>query len=213
MHTLLIVDDEKATRDALRMALEESFDCYLAADLTQAKQVLKTGEIDLLLTDLRLGGDSGMEVLDAALAGPSPPVSIMMTAYGSVDTAVEAMRPELGISSPSPSILMKSNSSLSAPSEAAVWRRKMRNSLPKTRPSRKSQALKTTDSPDSSENLLRWLSSQRKSSKSLLLVPLFSSRESQEPVKNSSLTPFTTFPDARKKNLSRSIAPPSPLNF
>jgi len=92
MHTLLIVDDEKATRDALRMALEESFDCYLAADLTQAKQVLKTGEIDLLLTDLRLGGDSGMEVLDAALAVPSPPVSIMMTAYGSVDTAVEAMR-------------------------------------------------------------------------------------------------------------------------
>jgi two-component system response regulator AtoC len=92
MHTLLIVDDEKATRDALRMALEESFDCYLAADLTQAKQVLKTGEIDLLLTDLRLGGDSGMEVLDAALAVLSPPVSIMMTAYGSVDTAVEAMR-------------------------------------------------------------------------------------------------------------------------
>jgi DNA-binding NtrC family response regulator len=92
MHTLLIVDDEKATRDALRMALEESFDCYLAADLTQAKQVLKTGEIELLLTDLRLGGDSGMEVLDAALAVPSPPVSIMMTAYGSVDTAVEAMR-------------------------------------------------------------------------------------------------------------------------
>jgi two-component system response regulator AtoC len=92
MHALLIVDDEKATRDALRMALEESFDCYLAADLTQAEQVLKTGEVDLLLTDLRLGGDSGMEVLDAALAVPSPPVSIMMTAYGSVDTAVEAMR-------------------------------------------------------------------------------------------------------------------------
>ncbi|MDA7517360.1 sigma-54 dependent transcriptional regulator [Akkermansiaceae bacterium] len=92
MHTLLIVDDEKATRDALRMALEESFDCYLAADLTQAKQVLKGEEIDLLLTDLRLGGDSGMEVLDAALELKSPPVSVMMTAYGSVDTAVEAMR-------------------------------------------------------------------------------------------------------------------------
>ncbi|YCM43756.1 sigma-54 dependent transcriptional regulator [Verrucomicrobiaceae bacterium 227] len=92
MKTLLIVDDEKATRDALRMALEHSFDCYVAADLQQAQQVLKTEDVDLLLTDLRLGADSGMEVLDAALALPQPPVSLMMTAYGSVDTAVEAMR-------------------------------------------------------------------------------------------------------------------------
>ncbi|RZN92225.1 MAG: sigma-54-dependent Fis family transcriptional regulator [Verrucomicrobiaceae bacterium] len=90
--TLLIVDDEKATRDGLRMALEESFDCYVAADLKQAKQVLSSEDVDLLLTDLRLGADSGMEVLDAALALPHPPVALMMTAYGSVDTAVEAMR-------------------------------------------------------------------------------------------------------------------------
>ena len=92
MKTLLIVDDEKATRDGLRMALEESFDCYVAADLKQAKQVLNSEDVDLLLTDLRLGADSGMEVLDAALALAHPPVTLMMTAYGSVDTAVEAMR-------------------------------------------------------------------------------------------------------------------------
>ncbi|MDA7630619.1 sigma-54 dependent transcriptional regulator [Akkermansiaceae bacterium] len=92
MKTLLIVDDEKATRDGLRMALEDSFDCYVAADLKQAKQVLNSEDVDLLLTDLRLGADSGMEVLDAALTLPHPPVALMMTAYGSVDTAVEAMR-------------------------------------------------------------------------------------------------------------------------
>ncbi len=92
MNTLLIVDDEKATRDALRMALDEEFDCYVAADLAQAKQVLKSEQIELLLTDLRLGGDSGMDVLTAALALAKPPVAIMMTAYGSVDTAVEAMK-------------------------------------------------------------------------------------------------------------------------
>jgi two-component system response regulator AtoC len=86
--TLLIVDDEKPTRDALRMALEESFDCYLAADLKQATQVLKSEDIDLLFTDLRLGADSGMDVLDVALSLPHPPVALMMTAYGSVDTAV-----------------------------------------------------------------------------------------------------------------------------
>lgn len=92
MHTLLIVDDEKATRDALRMALEDVFDCYVASDLVQATQVLQNEQVDLMLTDLRLGADSGMQVLDAAIALPRPPVSLMMTAYGSVDTAVEAMR-------------------------------------------------------------------------------------------------------------------------
>ena len=90
--TLLIVDDEKSTREGLRMALEENFECYIAADIKQAMNILKSEPIELMLTDLRLGGDSGMDLLDQALTLPRPPVSIMMTAYGSVDTAVEAMR-------------------------------------------------------------------------------------------------------------------------
>ncbi|NWK56993.1 sigma-54-dependent Fis family transcriptional regulator [Verrucomicrobiaceae bacterium N1E253] len=90
--TLLIVDDEKSTRDGLRMALEDSFDCYVAADIQEAMTLLKSDPIDLLLTDLRLAGDNGMDLLDQALTLPRPPVAIMMTAYGSVDTAVEAMR-------------------------------------------------------------------------------------------------------------------------
>ncbi len=92
MPTLLIVDDEKATRDGLRMALEEVFECYVAADVRSAEQILKTESIDVLLTDLRLGGDSGMDVLESAQRLPHPPVAIMMTAYGSVDTAVQAMK-------------------------------------------------------------------------------------------------------------------------
>lgn len=90
--TLLIVDDEKATRDGLRMAMEDEFDCYVASDIREALNVLKSENIELVLTDLRMAGDSGMDLLDQALALPSPPVAIMMTAYGSVDTAVEAMR-------------------------------------------------------------------------------------------------------------------------
>jgi len=90
--TLLIVDDEKATREGLRMALEEEFDCYTAVDTKSAEEILKSENIDLLLTDLRLGGDSGMDVLEIAEKLPVSPVSIMMTAYGSVDTAVEAMK-------------------------------------------------------------------------------------------------------------------------
>ncbi|MEX1049512.1 MAG: sigma-54 dependent transcriptional regulator [Akkermansiaceae bacterium] len=90
--TLLIVEDERATREGLRSALEEEFEVYTAAGTAEALAILKSEPVKLLLTDLRLGGDSGMDVLDAALALPEPPVSIMMTAYGSVDTAVEAMR-------------------------------------------------------------------------------------------------------------------------
>jgi two-component system, NtrC family, response regulator AtoC len=89
---LLIADDEKATRDGLRLALEEEFEVYTASNNTEALAVLKSEPVDLLLTDLRMGADSGMDLLDEALSLPDPPVAVMMTAYGSVDTAVEAMR-------------------------------------------------------------------------------------------------------------------------
>lgn len=90
--TLLIADDEKATRDGLRAALEEEFEVFTAANVAEAMAVLKAEPIDLLLTDLRMGGDSGMDLLEQAMTLSQPPLAIMMTAYGSVDTAVEAMR-------------------------------------------------------------------------------------------------------------------------
>lgn len=89
---LLIVDDEKPTREGLRLALEGEFDVYLAANKNEAAAVLQHEQVDLLLTDLRLGSDNGMEVLDVAMQQAKPPLAVMMTAYGSVDTAVEAMR-------------------------------------------------------------------------------------------------------------------------
>jgi len=90
--TVLIVDDEKSTRDGLRLALKDNFDCYVASDIREAMNILNNEHIDLMLTDLRMGGDNGMDLLDQALTLPKPPIAIMMTAYGSVDTAVEAMR-------------------------------------------------------------------------------------------------------------------------
>lgn len=90
--TLLIVEDEKATREGLRRALEEHFDVYLAADVAGAVNVMTAETIDLVLTDLKLGADSGMEVLRKCQSLPRPPVCFMMTAYGSVESAVEAMR-------------------------------------------------------------------------------------------------------------------------
>jgi DNA-binding NtrC family response regulator len=90
--TLLIVDDEKNTRDGLRNALEGEFEVYVAADIDGAMAVLESVSADVLLTDLRLGGEDGMALIEKVRKRPNPPICIMMTAYGSVDTAVEAMR-------------------------------------------------------------------------------------------------------------------------
>src|SRR3954469_15776436 len=90
--TGLIVDDEKHTRDGLRRLLEDTYDIYVAADIGGAMDVLEREQIDVLITDLRLGGEDGMQLIERALKRPHPPICIMMTAYGSVDTAVEAMK-------------------------------------------------------------------------------------------------------------------------
>src|SRR5213082_1105685 len=90
--TILIVDDEKHTRDGLRRLLENDYDVYVAGDIASAMNVLEREHVDLLLTDLRLGPDDGMQLIERALKMPQPPICIIMTAYGSVDTAVEAMK-------------------------------------------------------------------------------------------------------------------------
>ena len=89
---MLIVDDEKHTRDGLRRLLENDYDTYVAEDIRGAMDVMEREPIDVLITDLRLAGEDGMTLIDRALKLPHPPVAIMMTAYGSVDTAVEAMK-------------------------------------------------------------------------------------------------------------------------
>jgi DNA-binding NtrC family response regulator len=90
--TILIVDDEKHTREGLRLSLEDDFDVYVAGNTAEAMEVLRNDQVEVMLTDLRLGGESGMDLIEQALKLPQPPICIMMTAYGSVDTAVEAMK-------------------------------------------------------------------------------------------------------------------------
>lgn len=90
--TLLIVDDEKHTRDGLRLALEGDHDIFVAADQKAALEILKTEKIDLMVTDLRLGTEDGLQLVDDALGLACPPICILMTAYGSESVAVEAMK-------------------------------------------------------------------------------------------------------------------------
>src|SRR4029077_16758763 len=89
---ILIVDDEKHTRDGLRRLLENDYDVYVAGDIAGAMNVLEREHVDLLLTDLRLSSEDGMQLIDRALKMPQPPICIMMTAYGSGDTAGGAMK-------------------------------------------------------------------------------------------------------------------------
>lgn len=90
--TLLVVDDEKNTREALRRVLEDHFEIFTAADLGAAEKLLKAERMDAVLTDLRLGHESGLSVLDRCLRSTHRPPCVVMTAYGSVESAVEAMR-------------------------------------------------------------------------------------------------------------------------
>ncbi len=90
--TLLIVDDEKPTREGLRAALEERYDIYIAEDANRAMDLLEHETFDVMLTDFRLPGEDGLKLIARAKSLPKPPVCILMTAYGSEEIAVEAMK-------------------------------------------------------------------------------------------------------------------------
>jgi DNA-binding NtrC family response regulator len=90
--SLLIVDDEKPTREGLRAALEERYDVYLAEDVAAASELLEKEHFDVLLTDFRLPSEDGLKLIARAKSLPKPPVCILMTAYGSEEIAVQAMK-------------------------------------------------------------------------------------------------------------------------
>src|ERR1043165_5493804 len=90
--TLLIVDDEKSTRDGLRAALEDRYDVYVAEDAKAAMELLEQERFDVLLTDFRLPSEDGMKLIARAKSLTKPPICILMTAYGSEELAVDAMK-------------------------------------------------------------------------------------------------------------------------
>jgi two-component system response regulator AtoC len=90
--SVLIVDDEKHTREGLQQALQENYDVTVASNADEAFNLMDAQEFEVIVTDLRMPGKSGLKVIDKALALPYRPAVIMMTAYGSIDSAVEAMK-------------------------------------------------------------------------------------------------------------------------
>lgn len=89
---LLIVDDEKHTREGLAQVFSEDFEVYQASQPSEAFNLMEVERFDIIITDLRMGQQSGMSVVEKALTLANKPKCIMMTAYGSIETAVEAMK-------------------------------------------------------------------------------------------------------------------------
>ncbi len=72
--SILIVDDEKPSREGLRSALEENYDIYVAEDSKSALELLRAEKFDVVLTDLRMPGDDGLKLIQQAKAMPHPPI-------------------------------------------------------------------------------------------------------------------------------------------
>jgi len=90
--SVLIVDDEKHTREGLQQALQEHYDVSVAASADEAFNLMEAQEFEVIVTDLRMPGKSGLKVIDKALTLVNKPAVLMMTAYGNIESAVEAMK-------------------------------------------------------------------------------------------------------------------------
>ena len=90
---VLVIDDEKNTRDGLREALADDYDVLLAEDGVKGLALLDANpDVCIALTDLRMPGMDGMDFIRTVTARKNAPLIIMLTAYGSVQTAVEALK-------------------------------------------------------------------------------------------------------------------------
>ena len=90
--SILIVDDERGTREALGRFLRPNYDVTLAEDGQIGMNLLERNNYDLVLSDIRMPGADGLTILDATLKKTPPPPCILFTAYGSIEAAVGAMK-------------------------------------------------------------------------------------------------------------------------
>jgi DNA-binding NtrC family response regulator len=91
--SILVVDDEKGQREILDVILKK--EGYRVVDVPggrEALEKLETGLFDLILTDLKMQGMSGMDLLGKVLEDNADQCVVMMTAHGTIDSAVEAIK-------------------------------------------------------------------------------------------------------------------------
>jgi len=92
MQTILIVDDDKSIRYSLKRMMEGKYAILTAQNGNEALERVREGSPDLIIMDIKMPGRSGIEVLkEIKLIDPKALV-IIMTAYGTTETAIEAMK-------------------------------------------------------------------------------------------------------------------------
>jgi two-component system response regulator PilR (NtrC family) len=90
---ILVVDDEPSMREYLGLLLTQvGYEVDAASSVQEAKDVLSRRPIDLIISDMKLGTGSGLDVLRFARSAPTSPEVVIITAYGTPAAAVEAMR-------------------------------------------------------------------------------------------------------------------------
>lgn len=90
---ILVVDDDPSLRRVLQAQLEEEgYEVAAAASAQETESILQLRSLDLVITDLKMPGMSGLELLRHIRSQYPQTIVIMLTAFGTVDTAVEAMK-------------------------------------------------------------------------------------------------------------------------
>ena len=90
--TLLLVDDERSAREGLERLLRREYEVLCAASGEEALALLQTRSVDMLISDLRMPGMDGLELMEQAQSAIPGLLVIILTAYGDVELAVEAMQ-------------------------------------------------------------------------------------------------------------------------
>ena len=91
--TVLVVDDDEALRDlCLEVVKQLDLEALVAEDATRALQILEGSQIDIVLSDVRMPGVSGIELLKVIRQQHAEVAVLMMTGYGTIPEAVEAVK-------------------------------------------------------------------------------------------------------------------------
>jgi len=92
LNKVLIIDDEPSILTALKFALEDEFEVYITANVREGLEIIENNDIDIVLLDLYLGEYHGLEVLGVIKTRYPGVIVIAMTAYGSIESSVEAIQ-------------------------------------------------------------------------------------------------------------------------
>src|SRR2546427_11822844 len=90
--TLLIVDDEDGPRQSLNVVFKDDYEIFMAADGPAAIELAQSNRIDVALLDIRMAGMSGIEVLERLKYVDPGIEAVMMTAFETTDTMLQALR-------------------------------------------------------------------------------------------------------------------------